>query len=102
MIFRSLLLKLQHLIDKHSNKVTPNGTSDTSKVLDSSSDIEVKNTQEDIKNCFDFDEEEDEEDFLFPASTGRKIPRVIPEKPRASISELMEQSQKEDEASKGE
>ncbi|XP_019768266.2 titin homolog isoform X1 [Dendroctonus ponderosae] len=88
--------------DTQANKVTPNGSSDTSKVLDNSSDFEGKKTQDDIKNCFDFDEEEDEEDFLFPASTGRKIPRVIPEKPRASISELMEQNQIEDEASKAE
>lgn len=55
-----------------------------------------KDTHDDIKNCFDFDEEEEEDDFLLPASTGRKIPRVIPEKPRASISELLELSQKED------
>ncbi|KAL1490288.1 hypothetical protein ABEB36_013006 [Hypothenemus hampei] len=58
----------------------------------------TKNTHEDIKNCFDFDEEEEEDDILLPASTGRKIPRVIPEKPKASISELLELSEKEDAA----
>lgn len=64
-------------------------------------DPNKNNTHDDIKNCFDFDEEEEDDDsFLYPASTGRKIPRVIPEKPRASISELLELGDKEDEQSK--
>lgn len=49
-----------------------------------------KNTEEDIKNCFDFDEE-DEDEIMLPSSVGRKIPRVIPEKAKTNISELMEQ-----------
>ncbi|XP_030755685.1 titin-like isoform X2 [Sitophilus oryzae] len=57
----------------------------------SASPVPVKNTQEDIKNCFDFDEEEEEEEIMLPASLGRKIPRVIPEKHKPSISELLEQ-----------
>ncbi|XP_066256302.1 microtubule-associated protein futsch-like isoform X2 [Euwallacea similis] len=77
-----------------------NDTSDNSSDKSMPEEHNKVNTQEDIKNCFDFDEEEEEDDFLYPASTGRKIPRVIPEKPRASISELLELSDKEEQLSK--
>ncbi|XP_066137386.1 microtubule-associated protein futsch-like isoform X2 [Euwallacea fornicatus] len=84
-------------IHVHESK---NDTSDNSSDKSMPEEQNKVNTQEDIKNCFDFDEEEEEDDFLYPASTGRKIPRVIPEKPRASISELLELSDKEEQLSK--
>lgn len=81
--------------------------SSSKKTLDSSKteksmkpQLGMKNTHDDIKNCFDFDEEEEDDEFLLPTSTGRKIPRVIPEKPKPSISELLEQSQKDEELEK--
>ncbi|XP_050303439.1 titin-like [Anthonomus grandis grandis] len=65
---------------------------DTTKTPSVSKSPEGKITQDDIKNCFDFDEEEEDENFSYKQQLAgnRKIPRVIPEKPRASITELLE------------
>ncbi|CAH1128628.1 unnamed protein product [Ceutorhynchus assimilis] len=57
-----------------------------------------ESTIDDIKNCFDFDDD-DEVDFGL-LSPVRKIPRVIPEKPKASKTNLLELSEKEDELAK--
>ncbi|XP_076258643.1 uncharacterized protein LOC143195433 isoform X1 [Rhynchophorus ferrugineus] len=80
--------------NKSENKgesVVESDSKENSKNADNSIASPVnKNTQEDIKNCFDF-EEEDEDEIMLPSSIGRKIPRVLPEKPKTNISELIEE-----------
>nr|CAH7728862.1 unnamed protein product [Callosobruchus chinensis] len=44
----------------------------------------------DIKSCFDFDEEEEEEPVISAAPAGRKIPRVIPERRKSTTVEPVE------------
>ncbi|VEN47691.1 unnamed protein product [Callosobruchus maculatus] len=44
----------------------------------------------DIKSCFDFDEEEEEEPVISAAPAGRKIPRVIPERRKSTAVEQVE------------
>ncbi|XP_060527328.1 titin-like isoform X2 [Cylas formicarius] len=47
-------------------------------------------TYEDIKNCFDFDEDDEEEEIAVTAAPGRKIPRVIPEKTASDQRDILE------------